>query len=105
MCTHVHTRTHIHTHTEAVLTLQFRNTEITIQTKLQNSLDNQWEKHSEQINQASEPDSSITLIVELIAKQGIKNNCDEYVNGSHGKIYSTEEKMNNVDKRDENSSF
>lgn len=42
-------------------------------------------KHSEQINQASEPDSSITLIVELIARQGIKNNCDEYVNGSHGK--------------------
>ena len=61
------------------------------------------ETPSEKVNQASEPDSSITLIVELIAKQGIKNNCDEYVNGSHGKIYSTEEKMNNVDKRDENS--
>ena len=87
---HAHTHTHTHTQRQSSLCTVVQNRKDNYITKtVQNSLNNQWEKHFEQTKQASEPDSNITLVVELIIRQGIKNYCAEYINGSNRKIYST----------------
>ena len=92
-CTHTYTHIHIYIHTQRqslLCTVVQKHRDNYINQTVQNSFDNQWEKHSEQTKQASELDCNITLIVELIVRQGIKNNCNEYINGSHGKtIYNT----------------
>ena len=74
-CTHTYTHTHIYIHTQRqslLCTLVQKHRDNYINQTVQNRFDNQWEKHSEQRKQASELDCNITLIVELIVRQGIK---------------------------------